>query len=68
MPYPLPDNLDQKEVFEQFHRFVENQLLETTYKCFSMVDNPVDERLLENFPEGWKPASETDGLIRKGSV
>lgn len=67
-PYQLPDNLDQKEVFNQFHRFVENQLLETTYKCFSMLDNPVDERLLANFPEGWKPASHRDDASLKGSV
>ena len=67
-PYPLPDDLDQKEVFEKFHRFVENQLLTTTYKCFSMLDHPVDEQLLENFPEGWKPPPHVDDPLRKGSV
>ena len=59
-PYLLPDNLDRKEVFDRFHRFVENQLLATTYKCFSMLDHPVDERLLANFPEGWKPPPPQD--------
>jgi hypothetical protein len=67
-PYPLPDNLDQKEVFEKFHRFVENQLLTTTYKCFAMLDHPVDERLLENFPEGWKPPPRVEDSIRQGNV
>jgi len=65
-PYPLPENLDQKEVFEQFHRFVENQLLATTYKCFSMLDHPVDERLLANFPEGWKPPPHVDNPNLEG--
>ncbi len=67
-PYPLPDNLDQKEVFEQFHRFVENQLLATTYKCFSMLDHPVDERLLANFPEGWKPPPHVDDPNPEGNA
>lgn len=67
-PYPLPDNLDQKEVFDRFHRFVENQLLATTYKCFSMLDHPVDERLMANFPKGWKPPPHMDDPIRQGSV
>lgn len=66
-PYELPDNLDRKEVFDEFHRFVENQLLETTYKCFDMVDHPVDDELLANFPEGWKPRSHMDGPSPKGS-
>ncbi|MGW8320113.1 MAG: lysophospholipid acyltransferase family protein [Thermodesulfobacteriota bacterium] len=65
-PYPLPDNLDQKEVFERFHRFVEDRLLATTYKCFTMLDHPVDERLLENFPEGWKPPPQEE-QVRKES-
>ena len=64
-PYPLPDNLDQKEVFEKFHRFIENELLTTTYKCFAMLDHPVDERLLENFPEGWKPPPPMEDPIRQ---
>ena len=59
-PYPLPDGLDQKEVFDRFHRFIENQLLATTYKCFSMLDKPVDERLLADFPEGWTPPPDMD--------
>lgn len=59
-PYPLPDDLDQKEVFKQFHRYVEDQLLATTYKCFAMLDRSADERLLARFPEGWKPSSHTD--------
>ena len=67
-PYQLPDNLDQKEVFEQFHRFVENQLLAITYKCFSMLDHPVDERLLADFPEGWKPPPPQDDPNPEGSA
>ena len=67
-PYPLPDNMDQKEVFDRFHRFVENQLLETTYKCFCMVDHPVDKRLMVHFPEGWKPASDMDDPNPEGIV
>jgi lysophospholipid acyltransferase (LPLAT)-like uncharacterized protein len=66
-PYPLPEHLDQKEVFKEFHRFVENQLLATTYKCFSMLDHPVDEELLAKFPEGWNPASHMDDPDLKGT-
>jgi lysophospholipid acyltransferase (LPLAT)-like uncharacterized protein len=57
-PYELPERMDQEEVFEQFHRFAENQLLTTTYKCFSMLDKAADKRLMADFPEYWKtPAS-----------
>ncbi len=58
-PFELPDDLEQKEVFKGFHRYVENQLLETTYKCFNLLDRSVDERLLARFPEGWEPASQS---------
>jgi hypothetical protein len=67
-PYQLPDNLDRREVFKQFHGFVENQLLETTYKCFSMLDRSIDERLLAKFPEGWKPTSHADDPSVKRSA
>jgi hypothetical protein len=53
--------MDQKEVFSKFHSLVENQLLVATYKCFSMMDKPVEERLMANFPEDWNPASHLDG-------
>jgi hypothetical protein len=67
-PYPLPDEIDRKEVFQQFHRFIENQLLATTYKCFSMLDRRIDERLLARFPEGWSPESQTYDPHHKGSA
>ncbi len=66
-PYSLPDQVEQKEVFEKFHCFVENRLLATTYRCFSMLDRQVDERLLADFPEGWNPASQTDDPNLKGN-
>jgi len=66
-PYPLPDHVEQEEVFESFHRFVENRLLVATYKCFSMLDRQMDERLLAHFPEGWNPASHMDDPNLKGS-
>ena len=67
-PYMLPDHLDQKEVFKQFHRFIENQLLTATYKCFSMLDKPVDKRLLADFPDDWQPPSQTSDPGRAGRV
>jgi lysophospholipid acyltransferase (LPLAT)-like uncharacterized protein len=56
-PYRLPEHLDQEAVFERFHRYIENQLLELTYKNFCMLDDPIDERLMAKFPDGWKPSS-----------
>ncbi|MEW6442018.1 MAG: hypothetical protein AB1640_13870 [bacterium] len=53
-PYSLPEKMDQAEVFEQFHHYVENQLLTTTYKCFSMLDKAADKRLMADFPEYWQ--------------
>jgi lysophospholipid acyltransferase (LPLAT)-like uncharacterized protein len=67
-PYPLPEDMNQKEAFKQFHSFVENQLLATTYKCFSMLDEAVDEQLLAKFPEGWKPEAHMDYPNLKGSA
>jgi len=54
-PYALPENMDQEEVFQQFHRFVEDQLLNTAYKCFLMLDKEPDKRLMAKFPDHWQP-------------
>ena len=53
-PYSLPEKMDQEEVFKQFHRYVENQLLTATYKCFLMLDKAADKRLMADFPEYWQ--------------
>ncbi len=52
-PHHLPKGLDQEEVFNEFQRFIEDQLLGITYKCFVMLDKPVDEELMSRFPKGW---------------
>ncbi len=56
-PYELPQNLEEPEVFNTFHRFIENRLLEATYKCFRMLDRTPDDDLMARFPEEWEPAS-----------
>ena len=62
-PYILPEHMDQEEVFKQFHRFLENQLLEITYKCFTLLDKPVDKRLMSAFPDHWKATSPMKAIV-----
>ena len=52
-PYFLPKHMDQQDVFTTFHRFIEDQLLNITYKSFTMLDDPIDEELMSRFPSGW---------------
>ena len=52
-PYILPEQMDQEEVFKKFHSLVENELLAATYKCFLMLNKPVNKRLMADFPEDW---------------
>jgi hypothetical protein len=54
-PYPLPDRIEDKEVFKRFHLFVEDRLLAATHECFAMLDRHIDPDLLALFPEGWHP-------------
>lgn len=62
-PYSPPEHLHQKEVFDAFHGFVEDQLLRITYKGFRMLDRRIDQELMARFPSGWSETpSASSGL------
>ena len=61
-PYYLPEHMEQEQVFRNFHRMIEDRLLNLTYKNFSMHGNPNDKGLMAKFPCNWKPARNEERL------
>ena len=61
-PYHLPPHMDQEEVFQDFHRRMEDRLLNLTYRNFSMQGNSIDEGFMAKFPRGWKPSPTEETL------
>jgi hypothetical protein len=49
--------MEKEEVFQNFHHFLESQLLDITYKSFLMLDKNPDKKLLAMFPPEWKPSN-----------
>ena len=60
-PHFPPDGMDRPEVFERFHRHVEDRLLALTRQSFLLLDETVDEELMSRFPDGWTPSPEERG-------
>lgn len=54
-PYSVPEGLDNTENFEKFRLFLEDELLQLTYKTFFRVGDEPPAELLALFPPGWQP-------------
>jgi lysophospholipid acyltransferase (LPLAT)-like uncharacterized protein len=54
-PYPLPPDMHKSEVFQEYHKYLETQLLNLAYKGFLQVDRRTDPELMRMFPEDWTP-------------
>ena len=54
-PYYVPSEAqDDQQVFDEFHKFMENELLEAAYRGFKYYEkNP--KAFTKGFPEGWEP-------------
>lgn len=63
-PYYVPKEAkNDPEVFSQFHKYLQNEMLEITYCGFEQYDKIMNKDLLSNFPEGWKPDKEKNNLL-----
>ncbi|WP_372370051.1 lysophospholipid acyltransferase family protein [Candidatus Uabimicrobium sp. HlEnr_7] len=53
-PYYAPPEMNEQE-FNEFHKKVENGLLDVTYLGYQHYEKEVTSDLLAGFPEDWKP-------------
>ena len=58
-PFYPPTDINDQEQFKKFHHELETRLLTLTWKASMEMDNKVDPRMLEKFPEDWKPPIDT---------
>ncbi|WP_372370052.1 lysophospholipid acyltransferase family protein [Candidatus Uabimicrobium sp. HlEnr_7] len=54
-PYYASPELEDSQKFDEFHHFLENELLQTAHDSFKYYEKEVDDKLLKGFPPGWKP-------------
>ena len=61
--YQLPPGMEDAEIFEAYRRFIENELLELSYRIFQLMDHKVDRRCLPFFPKDWQPSWPSDNGV-----
>lgn len=67
-PFRVPEEIEEKGVFERFHKEMETKLLNITYEGFMTVDGAIDKEHRERFPDDWKVPGEEGEVSSEGAL